>query len=153
MRLRAATAIAIALALGFGVYALVGRIVLKEHGHQGLSDAVLLTARLQLSPDQQQRIEQMNADFGQRREKLQSQHRGLRHELLALLRATPPDRERIAAKLDELGQVQTRMQKLAVEHVLAVSAELDEQQRERLFALIDDAMCPGAMMGHGTGCR
>lgn len=153
MRFRAAAVIMIALALAFGAYFLIAHVVPKQPRYQGLRDAALLTARLQLTPNQQQRIEQINTDFGQRREELRLQHCEHRRELTILLRQTPSDRQRIAAKLDQAAEVQREMQQLAVNHILDVSAELDEEQRERLFALIDEAMCPGPALGRGRGCR
>jgi Spy/CpxP family protein refolding chaperone len=139
--------------LGLCAYALVSRILEQRRTGLSPSDAGVLAYRLQLRHDQQERIGQITAEFHQEREAMRLVHREHRRELVFLLGQTPPDRKRIAQKLDEAGDIQREMQQLAVNHVLDVSAQLDEEQRERLFALIDAAICPGEVLGRGGDCR
>jgi Spy/CpxP family protein refolding chaperone len=154
MRTRAIVVIALAIALGVGAYAVTGYLARHSHRHQRMMQAGTLAEKLQLRPDQRDAIEQINTQFQRRRDEIRDMHREHRRALVDLLRESPPDRERIDGKVEAIGEVQTQMQRLAVEHLLDVSAELDEQQREQLFELIDEAMCPGAVMGGaGQDCR
>ncbi len=152
MRTRAIVAIALAIVLGIGAYAVTSYFARDTHRHQAMLQAGTLAAKLQLSARQRDAIESINVEFQRQREDIRTRHREHSSELLKLLRESPPDRERIDGKLAEIGELQAEMQRLAVNHLLDVSAELDEQQRERLFELIDEAMCPGAVMGGGRDC-
>ncbi|MFP4250422.1 MAG: Spy/CpxP family protein refolding chaperone [Armatimonadota bacterium] len=150
MRTRAIVAIALAIALGVGAWAVTGYLARDTHRHQRMLQAGTLAEKLDLTATQREAIEAVNIEFQREREEIRDRHREHRWELVDLLRESPPDRERIDGKVEEIGELQTQMQRLAVAHLLDVSAELDEQQRDRLFELIDEAMCPGSVMG-GTG--
>ena len=152
MRTRVIFAIALAVVLGIGAYVVTGYVTRDTHRHQRMLRTESLAARLQLTDQQRDAIDTINVEFQREREHIRERHRELRGELLELLRETPPDRERIDMKVEEIGEFQQQMQKLAVDHLLDVSAELNEQQRKKLFELIDEAMCPGAVMGEGRDC-
>lgn len=152
MRTRAIVAIALAIVLGVGAYAITGYFTRDGHKHQQMLRTASLAQTLQLTEGQRDAIEAINVEFQREREEIRERHREHRADLVELLRENPPDRQRIDRKLEEISQSQSEMQRLAVDHLLDVSAELDEQQRERLFELIDEAMCPGAVMGGGRDC-
>jgi Spy/CpxP family protein refolding chaperone len=150
MRTRVIFAIALAAGLGIGAYAITGYLARDTHRHQRMLRTASLAQRLQLSAEQREAIEAVNTEFQRKRDEIRDRHREHRRELVELLQESPPDRERIDGKIEAISELQSQMQRLAVEHLLDVSAELDEQQREQLFELIDEAMCPGSVMG-GTG--
>ena len=152
MRIRVIFAIALAIVVGIGAYAITGYFAHGTHGHQGMLRTDSLAAKLELSEEQRDAIEAINAEFQRDRQKIRERHREHRGELLDLLRESPPDRERIDRKIEEISETQVEMLRVAVNHLLDVSAELDDQQRERLFELIDEAMCPGAVMGGVRDC-
>ena len=154
MRTRVIFAIALAIVLGAGAYAITGYFTRDGHRHQRMLQAGTLAEKLLLMPEQRDAIEAINVEFQRQRDEIRDTHREYRRELVDLLRESPPDRERIDRKVEQIGELQQQMQKLTVDHLLDVSAELDGRQREKLFKLIDEAMCPGAVMG-GTGrdCR
>jgi Spy/CpxP family protein refolding chaperone len=145
-------AIALAIVLGIGAYAVTGYFARDGHKHQQMLRTASLAQALQLSEEQRDAIEAIDAEFQRDRQQIRERHREHRGELLDLLRESPPDRERIDRKIEEISETQVEMQRLAVNHLLDVSAELDDQQREKLFELIDEAMCPGAVMGGGRDC-
>jgi len=149
MRTRVIVAIALTIVLGVGAYAITGYLARDTHRHQRMLQAGTLAEKLQLRSEQRDAIAAINTEFQRRRDEIRQRHQEHRGELVGLLRESPPDRERIDRKVEEIGELQQQIQKLAVDHLLDVSAELDEQQRERLFGMINEAMCPGAMMGGG----
>ncbi len=151
MRTRAIVAIALAIVLGVGAYAVTGYLTRDTHRHQRTLWTDSLAQTLQLTTDQRDAIEAINVEFQREREEIRERHRKQRAELVGLLRETPPDRERIDLKLEEISELQAEMQRLAVNHILDVTDELDQQQRERLFELIDEAMCPGEVIGRRRG--
>ncbi|MFO8078798.1 MAG: periplasmic heavy metal sensor [Armatimonadota bacterium] len=152
MRMRAGVWVVIAIALVVGAYAVTKYSARDTHRHQAMLQSGTLAAKLQLTEGQRDAIEEINEEFQRRREGLRDEHRKQRRELMTLLRESPPDRERIDAKLAEIGEVQAEMQRLAGNHILDVTDQLDDRQRERLFELIGEAMCPGGMMGGGRDC-
>lgn len=154
MRLRAIFAIAMAVVLGVGAYALTAHYARDASGPRRILQTQSLAVKLQLTDEQRDAIDAINAAFQRERQQMRDRHRQHRSELLELLRENPPDRERIDDKVEEISQLQQQMQRLAVSHIIDVSAELDDNQRERLFTLIDEAMCPGSVMGGGgRDCR
>jgi len=153
MRPRLVLVIVLAAVVGVGAWALVGHLLSSGRGGPGLLEAGALAAELELNAQQQERIAAINAEFQRQRDEVRARHREQRMELVRMLRATPPDREQIDAQLTEIGGLQARVQRLAVDHMLEVAAELDAGQRERLFELVEASMCPVAGMGLGGGCR
>jgi len=147
MRTRAIFAIAAAIVLGVGAYAVTGFFARDGQRHQRMMQAGTLVTKLSLTAEQRAAIEAINVEFQLKREEMRRRHRELRAELVELLRESPPDRERIDRNVEEISRLQAEMQRLAVDHLLDVSTELDDRQRERLFELIDEAMCPGEVLG------
>lgn len=149
MRMRAAVSVVIVIALGIGSYAIAGYMARERDPCPRMMQAGTLAAQLQLSAQQRGRIGTINEQFQHRREALRGEQRAQRRELMTRLRERPPDRERIDEQIRRISETQAAMQRLAVEHILDVGAELDERQSERFFELIDEATCPGAVMGEG----
>ncbi len=149
MKMRSTAVILLAIVLGVVAYAITGYLARDGHQQPRLLEGRSLAARLQLTAEQLRRIEEINVEFQPQREEIRERRREHLRELMRLLRESPPGRQRIDEKIDEISSVVAEMQRLAVDHMLDVSAELDEEQRERLFELTGEAMCPGAMMGRG----
>lgn len=152
MRVPVIVLIVLAILVGAGAYFAADYWAGDNHPHPTTMHDKSIHERLELTPDQQRRIQQIHAEFRSRRAKLGERHRDCRGELLELLQQQPPDRGRINEKIEQISALQKNMQKEAVEHILKVAAELDASQRERLFELLDEAMCPGAMMGPDANC-
>ena len=151
MKMRSTLVVLLAIVLGVVAYAITGYFARDGHQHTRLLEEGSLAARLQLTAEQSRRVEEINVEFQRQREEIRERRREHLRELMGLLQESPPSRERIDEKMDEIGSVVAQMQRLAVDHLLDISAELDEGQRERLFELTGEAMCPGAMMGRGHG--
>lgn len=149
--MRSTLVIILAIVLGVVAYAITGYLARDGHQHPRPLEEESLAARLQLTAEQSRRVEEINVEFQRQREGICERRREHLRELMGLLRESPPSRQRIDDKIDETSSVQAQMQRLAVDHLLDISAELDEGQRERLFELTGEAMCPGAMMGRGHG--
>jgi len=149
--MRSTPAILLAIVLGVVAYAITGYFARVGHQHPRPLEEESLAARLQLTEEQSRRVDQINVEFQRQREEIRERRREHLRELMELLRENPPSRQRIDEKIDETSSVLAEMQRLAVDHLFVFSVELDEGQRERLFELTGEAMCPGAMMGRGHG--
>ncbi len=153
MRVPVVVLIVLTILVGAGAYFAADYWAGDNHPHPATMHDTSIHERLDLTPDQQRRIEQVHAKFRSKRIELRERHRDRRSELLELLQQQPPDRERISEKIEQISTIQKKMQQEAIEHILKVASELDASQRGRLFELLDEAMCPGAMMGPGANCE
>ncbi len=153
MKMRSTLVVLLAIVLGVVAYAITGYLARDGNQHPRPLEEEALASRLKLTAEQSRRVEEINVEFQRHREGIRERRRAHLRELMGLLRESPPNRQRIDDKIDETSSVLAEMQRLAVDHMLDISAELDEGQRERLFELTGEAMCPGAMMGRGHGGR
>ena len=78
-----------------------------------------------------------------------------RAQMIELLKKESPDRSVLAALVEEIGAEQLAMEKAALDHVLAVSSELDPAARERYLAMVREELrtaCKATACGMGSGC-
>lgn len=150
MKMRGIVVFLLAAVVGVAAFLAVGHWLGERQPHTDTCQAGSLGTRLNLSPDQETKIEAINAEFREERANIRARHARHRKELINLLQQSPPDRELIDKEIERINKLQKKMQHQAVDHILDVASELDDEQKKQLFELLDEAMCPGAMMGaHG----
>ena len=70
--------------------------------------------------------------------------------LMDVLKTAAPDSARINQLVDEIGILQSELQRHAIRHILQEKAILTPKQREKFFTIFEDHICRRRMMpGHG----
>lgn len=99
-----------------------------------------LNQALSLSPSQTQQLKAINQSFQIRADTISMQLFTTRTELVALLKAPDPDKNRINDVLLEIGSLQTDLQRQVIESVLKQKAILNQEQQEKFFTIIGDRL-------------
>jgi Spy/CpxP family protein refolding chaperone len=110
-------------------------------GRQGL------LAALNLTPDQQQRMDAARARLVQQVDQLRQNLTPERDALVDLLSVAAPDRAAITAQLDKIAAVQRQIQGQVVEHLLEEKNLLTPDQQAAFNEIIRRRVCPPG--GHG----
>ena len=108
--------------------------------------------RLDVTDEQRQRLEPRLTEFRRKAQAICQEVTRLRGELIDLIAAAEPDRKAIAAKQEQIGASQQRMQQLVVERLLAEKRVLTAQQQQQWFDMLQRrSACDGhgPMMGPG----
>jgi Spy/CpxP family protein refolding chaperone len=106
----------------------------------------MLAERLDLSTDQQARIEAIIEEKQPERAALRKQLMRLQHELRGLLLADEPELTAVTQLATRIGDARTKMQILRLEERLAIRGVLTAEQRDRFLT-----MQPRAGRGRGPG--
>ena len=114
------TAILICIAMGTLIYAQGRYLVPVKGGRLGLPD---------LTEEQQEKIQSLNLDLQKELIPIRSQLELKNVELKALLIVDNPDEKAINSKIDEIGKLETEIQKATVKNNLAIRALLTPEQR------------------------
>lgn len=104
--------------------------------------------RLDLSEAERAAVEPIRERFQQVRREHHHQFTGLRARLAALAVSDPVDREAIGRLLDEMSAIQVRLQREAVERVLAIRQALGPENR----AKYDEMIVPHIQAGNAMRC-
>ena len=91
--------------------------------------------RLDLKPEQKEKVQAILAANKKEREELQTQIQQAFKELRGMLDQTSPDEAAILRQADKIGGLRTQQQKAMLRTLLKVRAELTPEQRLRLTAL------------------
>ncbi|MBI3323620.1 MAG: periplasmic heavy metal sensor [Candidatus Omnitrophica bacterium] len=78
-----------------------------------------------------------------------------RAQMITLLQQDPPDRGALSAVVEEIGAEQLSMERMTLDHVLAVASELDPPQRGRYLARVREELrgaCSGTACGASGVC-
>jgi len=107
-----------------------------------------LFEELALAPRQVDAMKKRTIPFRAELDRRRAEVAGKRRELVALMRRDTPDLSAIRALIAEISARQEEMQHRVSEHMLEIKNQLDKQQQQRFFDLIEKAMSKGRM----TGC-
>lgn len=110
----------------------------QSRSHTGLDD--LLHHELNLTADQNQRIEQLEAEFATTRRMREDQMRAASRELATAIAADPTYGERAQAAIDRFHAAESALQVETVKHVLAMRTVLTEEQIRRFDEAISKAL-------------
>jgi Spy/CpxP family protein refolding chaperone len=128
----------VALLAGFGGVWLGRTVFDRDGGRPTLHD--LLHDELQLTADQQRRIETLEADFAVRRRALEAEMRAANAELATAIREEHGMGPRVTAAVkrfhDAMGELQTAM----LEHVFAMREVLTPEQKAKFDNLVASAL-------------
>jgi Spy/CpxP family protein refolding chaperone len=95
-----------------------------------------------LSPEQRKVVEAKALAFHSEIDVLRGNIISKRIELVSMLRSDSPDPEAIRSKIAEIGKLQGQIQSMVAGHMLEVKGLLDEDQQNKLFDMIQEAMKP-----------
>ena len=105
---------------------------------------------LRLNPQQSDAIEVLHGELEKEAYPIRGRIYTCRQELFELLQADTPDSTAIDAKIDEINDLQRRMQATVVDYMLRERELLDEEQRQVFFGSMRGRMCPhGGPSGMG----
>lgn len=148
-------ALLVSLAFNAGVGATYGvrsyRSYCESRGHGPCASPFDIEQKLNLSPEQAERLRASRQALFDGLREMRGQMRADDEALADLLSAEQPDRDAIAAALDRIEDHRRAMQQRVIDHVLAVSADLDPAQRESFKELLRGGMF--RRPGEGWGGR
>ena len=114
------------------------------------------TAGLLLTPEQRQAVEAADKQFLARKEESCRILCAKWAQMIQILKQPEPDRVVLIQLAEEIGQEQTALEKATLDHLLAVSGQLDPKQRERLMASVSEELrtaCKETACGMTSGCK
>ena len=107
-----------------------------------------LFEELALAPRQVEALKKKTVPFRAELDHQRAQIAEKRRELIALMRQDNPDLPAIRALIVEISARQEEMQQRVAAHMLEVTAQMNKEEPQRFFDLIENAMSKGKM----TGC-
>lgn len=113
------------------------------------------TERLGLSGEQRGRVAALEKGFLSQSQATCGTLCAKRAQMITLLQQGTPDRAALSAVVEEIGAEQLAMERMTLDHVLAVASELEPPQRERYFAQVRGELrgaCQGTACGAGPAC-
>lgn len=123
----------------------LGLMSMRDPGGK-LPDQPLVFSKVQLDPEQRERIVSLRSELLARREETQTALQQLRGKLAAEMAREPEDRLAVTSTLAQIAQSQARFQQAVVDHVLAVRAVLRPDQRPAFQSVV-----AGQVQGSGQG--
>lgn len=130
-----------AVAAALGVWAGVWYVT----SHRPASLHEMVHERLHLSPDQQRRIESLEASYGAERTALEAEMRAANAQLAQAYQGTHAYTPQVQAAIDRFHRAQDALQKDTMEHVIAMRAVLTPTQATQF-----DGMVVKALTAHGS---
>ena len=107
-----------------------------------------LFEEMALAPRQVEALKKKTVPFRAELDHQRAQIAENRRELIALMRRDNPDLPAIRALIFEISARQEEMQQRVAAHMLEVKAQMNKEEQQRFFDLIENAMRKGRM----TGC-
>lgn len=108
---------------------------------------------LSLKPEQLKALKKRTIPFREEIDRRRQEIVEKRRELIILMRADRPDREKIDAVIAAIGKMQEEMQRRITSHMLEVKASLEPDQQRKFVDLIENRMTaagpPGCPPEHG----
>lgn len=105
--------------------------------------------RLLLSAEQMGEMRNLRASFEAEIKEIQLQMEEKRKALVEEMRKESQDSALIDRLIDEIGRLQSEVQKKAVRHLFKEKQLLTPEQKERFFEMFEDHVCPRLMaVGH-----
>jgi len=123
---------------------------------RGTMSMVFAHDELDLSPEQEKQIQQINENLLVRINEQRARMASARNTLAELLSQTNLDQESVARQLDLIGEIQRSAQQLVIDHLLQEKQVLRQDQIEVFNRIIRNRVCPGdgsGGFGPGRGRR
>ena len=136
---------------GVAYLATTGCCRLMGWGHRPVS----MTADLALSREQQEQVAVLEKDFLIRKSASCDLLCAKRAHLIQQLKQEQPDREVLTRLVDEIGAEQTALERVTVDHLLAVREKLDLPQRKKWTASLSEKLrtaCKATACGSAGRC-
>ena len=141
----------ISLLMNFSVLLSAGYFYYKQSAYraspfcqQPLKNNYLIES-ISLRPEQRETIKVKMSSFHANIDAARKEVLAKRIELLALMQSDSPDQKIIDNKIADIGRMQGNIQKMAAAHILEVKNQLDKDQRDKFFGLLQDVMGRGQM--------
>lgn len=144
-------AVLISVIAGVAYLATLGCCQLMGIGKKPL----FLTRQLQLGPAQRQAVAALENSFFTQKRASCGTLCAKRAQMIQLLRQPEPDRVLLSNLAEEIGREQVALEKATLEHLLAVSHQIEPPQREKLTALVTEQLrsaCRMTACGMTEGC-
>ena len=127
-----------AIAAAAGGWAGVHYGLRETRSNLGLDD--LLHHELNLSPDQDRRIEALESSFVTKRKTLEDEMRAANHDLAGAIVAEPDYGPRARSAIERFHAAERKLQEETVKHVLSMRTVLTPEQITRFDAAISKAL-------------
>jgi Spy/CpxP family protein refolding chaperone len=105
-----------------------------------------LCGELSLTEDQMAQLQALRASFDNQIGEVRITLREKRAALMEELRRAAPDSTRINQLIDEIGTLQSELQKQAIRYMLQEKATLTPEQREKFFSMFEEHFHRRGMM-------
>lgn len=137
------TILFISLLMNFTILAAAGYFYCRDAGCLGIgpiketTETAVLSKELNLTPEQRKAIEEMDAGFRKTLKENREKIIEKRKRVLELIREDRPDREAIDSVLSEIRELQWRIQKLAIGHIIDEKSVLSKEQQAKFYGLLE----------------
>ncbi len=105
---------------------------------------VCLEESLSLNGTQKKCLKRIRLSFGQEAEAVQARLVAKRKALVDEIKSETPDMAAVGRLVDEIGGLQTEIQKAAIAHLIKEKQVLTPEQKEIFFRLFENHVCAGA---------
>ena len=112
--------------------------IMKQHEAPGLHEIV--HRKLKLSAEQDAELDQIEARFAERREKLEAEVRAANRELADAIAASKGDSPEVRAAVDHFHDAMGALQKATIAHVFEMRAVLTSEQTRAFDRGVSDAL-------------
>lgn len=135
-------ALIFSVAVNIGILGSVGYHWLKKKGgerhHQEAQHSPLgfLAKELRLSPSQIREIESLRKSLEPKLEEIREKLREKRAQLVNMLKEPEHDSAKINLLIKEIESLQTKLQKIAINHLLQEKKILTPEQQEKFFSIV-----------------
>ena len=133
----AVTAVIAAVAGGAATWASASWL---RSGHSEPTLHAAIHGRLDLTPDQERRIDAIEADFTEERAALEAELRAANRELVTAISANQGDTPEVQAAVDHFHVAMGDLQKATIAHVFEMRSVLTPEQATVFDAAVVDAM-------------
>jgi Spy/CpxP family protein refolding chaperone len=114
----------------------------ESHAHDGSEPDfhAWMHEHLDITPEQHERLDPIEAEFEEQRLRLKSEIRTAGQELAGTIRSSGAEDPKLAAALAHLNQKQAELQKLTLDHFFAMKRHLRPAQAQRLLDWTHDSL-------------
>lgn len=111
-----------------------------DHEHLEPDFHAWMHENLDLTPEQHEKLEPVEAEFEQQRQRLRLEIRTAGRELAELIRTSEAEDPRLMAALQKLGRSQSELQKATLNHFFAMKRYLRPAQAAKLLDWTHDSL-------------
>jgi len=140
----------LSVSINVGVFASAGYRFLKnkfEETHRSReihSPMNTFCKKLGLTEEQRNELESIRGELDIEINEIKKELKEKRAQLIDHLKAPGPDQEKIDTGLSEIESLQTKIQKIVINHMLKEKEVLSPKQQEIYFSTILNKLCPNA---------